>query len=431
MLLVHIEHPSPRARFALDHVLRNMIGWDVRFTGSMEEFRSADAPKIHYGRAIVDERAFHLHASGWLEEEGVRPFEPRIGKSDGIPVLFPNYHGHDPFAGTFYLISRYEEYLEDDRDAHGRLPSGSHFMVKHGIERIPVVDHWALQLADQLRSDFPALREPSRRYRHVATIDVDNGLKYRGRPKWRQFAALLRDLLKFDLAEVKARIAVMTGKRKDPFAVLEEMLQIAAPFTSGSIAFFLTKGGGKFDHAADPLHPAMRNAIGAFASTARIGIHPSYESSRRPAMIGEEIELLSGIAGIPITTSRQHFLRWKMPDTLRELEQAGIRQEHSIGFSDRSGFRAGTCTPFPWYDLHQERVSAITMHPFATMDSAFYDQQKRSPHEASAEMISMAEKVRAVNGNYISVWHDRFLSGSGQWRGWPEVFREVIEKAAP
>src|SRR5690606_12518699 len=130
-------------------------GWDVQFTGSLEEFRSADVPKLHYGRSQPDQRSYQVHASGWLEEEGVRPFEPPIGKSDGIPVLFPSDHGHDLFAGTFYLISRYEEYLDNDRDAHGRLPSASHFTVKHGMEQIPVVDHWALQLAGQLRSSFP------------------------------------------------------------------------------------------------------------------------------------------------------------------------------------------------------------------------------------------------------------------------------------
>jgi hypothetical protein len=41
----------------------------------------------------------------------------------------------------------------------------------------------------------------------------------------------------------------------------------------------------------------------------------------------------------------------------------------------------------------------------------------------------MVDAVRNVNGNFISVWHERFLSGYGDERGWQIVAPEVIAYA--
>ncbi len=171
--------------------------------------------------------------------------------------------------------------------------------------------------------------------------------------------------------------------------------------------------------------------IGEFRNVAEIGIHPSYESSANERLIGSEKLQLEKVSSRKIFTSRQHFLRWQMPDTLRALQEAGITEDHSLGFSDRPGFRAGTCTPFRWYDLEQERISGLMLHPFAAMDSALHDHMELRPKEGAAEMIAMSNAVRSVSGTFTSVWHDRFLSGHGAWKGWPEAFQMVVTSAAP
>ncbi len=44
-------------------------------------------------------------------------------------------------------------------------------------------------------------------------------------------------------------------------------------------------------------------------------------------------------------------------------------------------------------------------------------------------MCAVSDSVRAVNGTFVSVWHDRFLSGYGIWQGWPEAMQQVVEHA--
>jgi hypothetical protein len=295
------------------------------------------------------------------------------------------------------------------------------------------VDHWALRLAERVQRMYPSFPNPARTYSHTMTMDVDNGLKYLGRPAPRQFAAAVRDMLLMRFKAAVERFGVLAGKRPDPFIQAYDRFTRASRsgHVQRAIAFILARGGGQFDHAADLSHPVMAGIIRDLARSAEIGIHPSYESSVDPDLVTSEKVALESIAPDPIRCSRQHFLRSTMPDTPTALEHAGLREDHTLGFADRPGFRAGTCTPFRWYDLQQDRVSDLVLHPFAVMDSVLHDRMRSSPEQAVAEMAAMSDAVRQVAGTFISVWHDRFLSGHGQWRAWPGVFEMAIKNAAP
>ncbi|MCB0811494.1 MAG: hypothetical protein KDB96_19625, partial [Flavobacteriales bacterium] len=162
-----------------------------------------------------------------------------------------------------------------------------------------------------------------------------------------------------------------------------------------------------------------------------VGLHPSYASSGEAGRTAREKHRLEAETSSPVTVSRQHFLRLQVPDTFRELEQLGIREEHSLGFADRPGFRCGTCTPFPWYDVERERETSLVCWPFQVMDSALAYRMGLTPEEAAEEALRVAGLVREVNGTFVSVWHERFLSGHGREAGWESVFPRVVQYAAP
>ena len=39
------------------------------------------------------------------------------------------------------------------------------------------------------------------------------------------------------------------------------------------------------------------------------------------------------------------------------------------------------------------------------------------------------QKVKAVNGNFISVWHNESLCDKGIWVGWKEVYEKMLNTA--
>jgi hypothetical protein len=428
MLLVHLEHPSPRARYIVRHLFERMLGWPVTFVGSREEVRSASGPRLVHG-TTEEEGCFHVPDSGWLRLSGLDVPAPPPRLEGGRLSLFERGGKEDVFASAFFFLSGLDEWTTTARDRFGRVPADALFVVRHGLEGTPWVDRWALELAEALRTQYPALPPPARRYRHVLTVDVDNALKYQGRSWHRAMGASLKEAARGRLSAVRERWQVRSGTVRDPYAVLPEVLQQVEGKADRTIAFFLMRSEGAFDHAADMRHPKVRALVQATARRAEAGLHPSFHSSEDDALIVHERQALTDIVGRPVRCTRQHFLRWRMPGTFRTLAAQGFQEEHSFGFSDRTGLRFGTCTPFPWYDLEHDEETELMCWPFAAMDSALADHARLDPHAAARAMAAMVDRVRAVQGTFISVWHDRFLSGHDAFAGWPAAFHQVMEHA--
>lgn len=429
----HIERPCPRSRYSVAHLLGPMAGWDAVEVPDLPDLQEVEGPKLIYGNAAVA-GAFHVVPHGLLEQDRIERLEPEVHLFQGIPVLFPSNDGDlpfDAFAAAFFQLSRYEEYGPLERDAHGRPRTEALHADRHGYLDRPVVDEWLLALVKNWRELDPRLPEPRREYAHTATLDVDNGAMYLGRPLWRSLGGAARDLLRGHPRGVMDRLAVLTKSKPDPYAVHDSFLDLVEHSDGRTIVNFLTAPIGKHDHAIGPNVPFMQSLIKGVAQRAEIGLHPGYESSEHPSLISKEKERLEAVVGLPVTCSRQHFLRMCLPGTYLELERLGIREEHSMGLADRTGFRAGTCTAFPFYDLAAEREHTLMIHPFAMMDSAMCYKMHLAPSEAVAEAKRMVDAVRRVQGHFISVWHERFLSGYGDEAGWGGVAAEVLQYARP
>ena len=49
-----------------------------------------------------------------------------------------------------------------------------------------------------------------------------------------------------------------------------------------------------------------------------------------------------------------------------------------------------------------------------------------NPDEAIEKIREIMDKVKKVNGTFISLWHNESLSDKGVWQGWRKVFEEVV-----
>jgi len=429
----HIERPGPRSRYIIAHLLGAMPGWHAQEVPDLAAFMEIPGPKLIYGQRPV-QGAFHILPEGLLSRTGLGQEDPATARWHQVPALFPVDGGDMPFdifSASFFLLGRMEEYGPVQRDMHGRPVSGALHSARNGYQERPVVDEWLHGLARAWRQKDPRLPDLRRTCSQVATLDADNGAMYLGRPWWRSAGSAIRDLLKGHASRLRDRAAVLRGKMPDPYAVHGEFLALARENRAGAIINFLAAPRGKFDHAIPVRSSCMRQVIQLAARHGAVGLHPGYSSSDSPHRMAEEKKLVEAASGQPVTRSRQHYLRMALPGTMNALERAGIREEHSMGFADAVGFRAGTCTPYPFYDLHAEAHTALVVHPFAVMDSAMAYKMRLSPEEAATKAKQLVDAVRAVQGTFISVWHERFLSDYGDEQGWGRLAREVITYARP
>ncbi|MBK7430608.1 MAG: hypothetical protein IPI62_06675 [Bacteroidetes bacterium] len=100
-----------------------------------------------------------------------------------------------------------------------------------------------------------------------------------------------------------------------------------------------------------------------------------------------------------------------------------------MGFADEVGFRAGICSSFYYYDLNREIQTRLRIHPFAVMDATLRFYMKVQPAEVMSYVGPLIKEVKAVNGTFMSLWHNESISNMKPWEGWKEVYEDVVKAA--
>jgi hypothetical protein len=195
------------------------------------------------------------------------------------------------------------------------------------------------------------------------------------------------------------------------------------------IFFILLGDYATFDKSVPHQNKHMQSLIKYLGDFGEVGIHPSYASNEQADKLPKEIARLSYILHQEIHLSRQHFLRLNVPDTYQRLLECDITDDYTMGYPDQPGFRASICSPYFFYDLDLEIETALRLHPFAIMDGTLRDYMNISPEQAAAIINPLIEEVKKVKGEFITVWHNESFAENERWKGWRNVYEEMIEKA--
>jgi len=432
MLLIYTRSSTPRLRFIFDFIFRDILGIPYELTHDPAQFQSAEGPKLHYGESAFGSEPF-IYASRLLYEKGISDQEISVFDWDGCKAFFATHPKYlfpfDPFAASFYLVSRYEEYLPHKRDLYNRFEAGQSLASEKGFLEKPVVDIWALKLRDVLLKIYPSLQYTERQYKYISTIDIDNAYAYRQKGLFRTTGAYLRALAALDFPEIRKRLAVLFRMEKDPYDTYDDMLELQLRYNFKSIYFFLLGDYGENDKNVPHFSKTLQTLIKSIADYSEAGIHPSFNSNAVQDKLKTEISRLRTILKRDVRKSRQHFLILNFPSTYRRLIDQDITDDYTMGYAAQVGFRAGTCTPFYFYDLDLETETRLRIHSFAVMDATLRYYMKVNPDQVLRVVEPLIEEVRKVNGTFISLWHNESLSDKSPWEGWRGVYEQVIQKA--
>ena len=105
----------------------------------------------------------------------------------------------------------------------------------------------------------------------------------------------------------------------------------------------------------------------------------------------------------------------------------GIVHEYSMGYGSINGFRASFTDAYFWFDIKEDKQSALLIHPFCFMDANSFYEQNMSPEKAFEELMHYYMAVKSVNGRLITIWHNSFLGSSGEFKGWKEVYEKFVK----
>jgi hypothetical protein len=158
-------------------------------------------------------------------------------------------------------------------------------------------------------------------------------------------------------------------------------------------------------------------------------LHPSWQSGDDRALLKKEKEQLAAMVqaakSVP-TLSRQHFIRFNLPEAYQRLMAAGMTDDYSMGYGSINGFRASVASSYYWYNLEKDKQTALRIHPFCFMDANSFYEQRQDAKQTFEEMIHYLSVCKAVNGTMISIWHNNFLGAASTFEGWGEAYQKFI-----
>ena len=418
MLLIYLLNKSPRCQYVFQSIFKEELGIAFKTTSDVSEFEAYWGEKINYSGARLSS-GFFIKASPLLFENEVKKQEIQVAEKYHVKVLFPNEAddlGFDIFSAVFYMLSRYEEYLPFAADKFGRFKASDSLAFQHDFLNRPIVNIWVETFKKALQEKFDQLELKVNKFSAVLSYDVDIAYKYRGRSLGRTLGSALKDVLGFRVANFKKRIQTLLQSMKDPWDVYDDLQKMIDTNKLSSVFFFLLADKTEHDRNLDYKNPAIKNLVNKVKAFSEIGIHPSFQTSSSPEKILMEKERLENLSAEKISKSRQHYLKFKLPDTFNTLLRSGITEDYSMGFSEATGFRAGTCKPFYFYDLKNEEMSSLKMFPVICMDATFIYYLEKSPEKALMEILNLLKEVKKINGTFIPLFHNDIIGENEKWR---------------
>ncbi len=419
-MILFSEYTSPR----LSYIIEILFPAGTICTNNKEDFIKYTGEKINYSNEKINDREIWVKPHLLLFEKNISSQQTEIFHWHDLPAFFKT-GGAIPFdflAASFYLITRYEEYLPFPPDEYGRYPHSASITFKNNFLQLPLIDLW-------LHEIFP--QENKHSFSIIPTFDIDIAYKYADKPAVKKFAIAIKEFITGNWQSLSRRMNVRNGKAKDPFDQFDYIENLTRDFSLQPIYFFLLAGkNSRYDKNISPQKDGMKNLMKRIAVKNKMGIHPSWQSGDNKNLLKVEIEKLEKVNGKKVIRSRQHYIRMTMPHTFRRLIEYGITEDYSMGYGSINGFRASTSKSFFWYDLENEEKTNLQIFPFCYMDANSIYEQKQSPAETEIELAYYKNIITKSHGQLIGIWHNHFLSEEKEWLPWRKVFEDFIESCS-
>jgi len=280
-VIVYANKITPRLRYITDFIGKEIIGESFQLTADGFYFNDYAGPKINYSDTKINNEELIINNSSLLFEDSIKEQNISCFEINGFKAFFKTEGDYrfDIFAATFYLLSRYEEYLPHQKDMYGRYAHKNSLAFKEGFLNIPLVNIWLEDFKNALKKKFRTLTIHHSRFTLQPTYDIDEAFAFKNKEVLKIAGGLARSLLKGEWSIVNKRLKVLRGKANDPYDAYEWMDKLHEKSNLKPLYFFhVGIEKGKYDKNISPSHPAMQQLIKLHAEKYSIGIHPSWAS---------------------------------------------------------------------------------------------------------------------------------------------------------
>lgn len=428
-MLIYTPQITTRVQYVTHLIFETVSKIEVNLTCDLDTFELHEGPKINYSSQRINDELW-IKPFGLLNDKGIENQDIELKNWNNLPIFFKTTDElipFDVFSATFYLVSRYEEYLPHIKDHYNRFTASQSLAHKHHFLERPLVNLWIKEFQKIIEKKFDEFTFPVQVFKYTSTIDVDNAYYFLEKGVVRTLASFAKEIFQNDKDQLYFRKDVLLGKQADPYDTFDYQIKINQQFDVDVIYFILLADYGTNDKNCSVHSRKFQLLIKHLSDYSKVGIHPSFSSNLSHDKLQMEVKRLEKIIKQEVKLSRQHFLKLDIPKTYRNLIELSIEHDYTMGYASHAGFRASICTPYYFYDLENESSTSLMIHPFAVMDATYRYYLMLSPDESLKHIEKIINEIKAVDGHFISVWHNETWSDYQQWQGWKTVYERMLE----
>jgi len=432
MILIYSHSTSKRLIYTLNVLFKYILKVEYKIVPLDVFLQEKIKPKLNYSSEIIP-NCLSIIPHSLLFEKQISKKDIYIDWIQEIPYFFKTTthatFNYDILASTFFMVSRYEEYLPTKLDEHNRFLAKNTVAFKNNFLEIPVVNIWALCLKTELEKQSVKYKFTELKYNFLNTIDIDIAYAFNGKGLFRLIGSTFKAISILDVKDLKSRINYFIKNQKDPFDTFFILDTVQQQYKTKNIYFFLLGDHGKFDKNLSYKSSILQKLIEKIVEKNEIGIHPSYSSNYYKNKTQIEVDRLQKIANKKIINSRQHYLKLEFPYTYEQLISCNIKHDFSMGFASQIGFRAGICSTYPFFNILKNEERKLLITPFQIMDGSLNQYLKLTPIKAVDKIKNIVDITKKYNGTFVSIWHNSSLCDRNEWREWLIVYEKLIQIA--
>ena len=297
------------------------------------------------------------------------------------------------------IFTREEEYNPLFLDQYVRFP---YYLSKHRNILEPEVSKFLIE--NGLHVEYPE----DKKFAVCLTHDIDAVYPYTSKLSILYNAAKL--LTQHQIKSAFKTLFSSITKKWNPYWNFKDIMALEEKYNAKSSFYFLTlnKGDLDFNFKIEDLE----HEIGNIADNGwEVGLHGGHEAYNKLDVIKEKKKRLEKVLGTKVIGYRNHYLKFKVPDTWELLSKAGFKYDTTFGYADMVGFRNGMCHPFKPFNLYLNKEIDIFEIPLTIMDCTLFDYMKLDMEGAWEVAKMLIDTVEKYNGVVTILWHNTFMAG--------------------
>ncbi len=462
MILVAIDSEinQPSVQYVINTLLEDFLGLKYDLI-SINDYQkdSKHLIKIYYGFDKKNENDFDLiiysnkiWIDNYLEKDSLPPSPLQKYRNkdlldiidfDELPIIYSGEQKEpqkpfidysqekiitnvDFFASAFFMLTRYEEIVNQITDEDANFPcKKSLAYIENYLER-PIVNEYVELLWFLLKKLQPVLKRKEMNFQLFLTHDIDDLKLGTFKKRVRSIISQIvrKKSLRGFLSELWRNFAWIFTLRKNTFNYI---LFTSEKYGFQSTFYFLLNGTSKLDNRYDPYSPKVRGIIKKIIEKGhKVGLHSSYSSYLDFDQLLKEKNILKDIIDSENFGVRNHYLRIKVPESLRNYEKANLVHDSSLGYSKCYGYRAGTCYPYYFFDILENRKLNIKEYPLIIMDMTIIDNYPEldKPQKVLDAIKKQIDVISFYKGTFVFLVHNHsFEQFQYPWRS---IYKKIL-----